>query len=188
MTSTNRRQALMGFATLSMALPLLAQAASAQQPVDPNAQPQPNPPGSGDPAAYVQQTLTAGSFSMQTSQLAVNKAQNPRVAEFAGLEVREQQTVAQILSATGQAAPQLPQDKADMLAALQAQDGGPEFDLAYVDSQIAGHQELLAIQQQLSGMTQASVEVITAKLGEQAIASHLAMLSRLREDLTGQAG
>jgi putative membrane protein len=62
-------------------------------------------------------------------------------------------------------------------------EAGAGFDRAYIDGQIEGHQQLLEIQKSLSGEMTATVEVITAKLVEQAVTSHLAMLDYIKSVL-----
>jgi len=172
MPIANRRSALLALATTAVAVPALLQtsAAFAQQ-------------MNGED--YRNQTLAAGTFSLETSRDALNKAQNPMVKEFAQLEVSEQETIAAILTmAANMTPPALPPEKTTQLQQIQTMAAGPDYDRAYVDAQIAGHQELLGIQQSISAMTQLSVEVVTAKLAEQAITSHLAMLNHIREQLT----
>jgi len=172
MPIASRRSALFALATTAVAIPALLQtsAAFAQQ-------------MNGED--YRNQSLAAGTFSLQASRDAATKAQNAMVKEFAQLETAEQETFASILSTAGNMSPPaLPSDKATQLQQMQAMPAGPDYDKAYVEGQISGHQELLRIQQSISGMTELSVEVITAKLAEQAINSHLAMLNHIREQLT----
>src|SRR5689334_9402065 len=86
---------------------------------------------------YVEQTLAAGTVSLQATNFALGKAQNPRVKQFAGFEAAEQNTMTDVLhgfaepaatSSTGQTsqgarqaastAPVLPQDGADAMEAM----------------------------------------------------------------------
>src|SRR5829696_227737 len=46
---------------------------------------------------HLQQTLAAGTVSLQTSEIALQKAQNPMVKQFAGFERDEQTTIAEVL-------------------------------------------------------------------------------------------
>jgi predicted outer membrane protein len=173
----NRRNALVGFA-LAGALPLaLAATRSLAQ--------DGTPAESSGAEDYVKQTLTVGTVALQSSQVAVDKATDPMVKEFANIEVAEQTTIATVLSATaaGKEPPALPDDDAQKVKALQDTEAGATFDKAYIDAQIEGHQKLLDIQKSLSGQTDPTVEVITAKLAEQAITSHLAMLGHIKEQL-----
>jgi putative membrane protein len=174
MTIANRRTALVtlaaagaGAAALAMSRPTLAQT---------------TPTESGDQSDYVNKTMTVGTLALRTSQIAADKAQNPMVKTFAGLEVGEQTAIATVLSSTqaGKTPPALSEDLAGKIESLNAMQAGADFDKAYIDGQIDGHRQLLDIQKTLSGEMTATVEVITAKLAEQAVTSHLAMLDYIK--------
>ncbi|WP_244477183.1 DUF4142 domain-containing protein [Methylobacterium sp. Leaf125] len=114
-------------------------------------------------AKHAADTTTVGLLALQTSQIALKKAQNPKVKEFAQLEVAEQETIADVLkSMRDQSTPASGQVKAPtadtvqsnldakgkaMVEKLQKADAGPAFDREYVQSQIEGHQQLLEIQE-----------------------------------------
>ena len=172
--NTTRRTALLTFAAAGAApMMLMASRAFAQG-------------GSVvDAGQYAAQTLMAGTFALETSRIAQEKAVDPLVRQFAELEAAEQATIAQILASTGVQPPELPADRQQMLADMQAMESNAQFDTTYVEGQITGHQELLTIQQSISGASEMSVEVITAKLAEQAIMSHLAMLEHIQLHLSG---
>jgi putative membrane protein len=140
-----------------------------------------------DGGQYAAQTLMAGTFSLESSRIAAEKALDPLVKQFAELEFAEQTTIAQILTSTGVTPPELPAERQQMLTEMGNMETNAQFDINYVETQIAGHQELLAIQQTLSGAAELSVEVITAKLAEQAITSHIAMLQHIQTHLAGSA-
>lgn len=178
MTLQTRRSALAILAAATAATPVLLHSQLVL------AQTSPAEPAS-DQSDYVVQTLTVGTVALQTSEIAAQKAQDPMVQEFAQLEVAEQQAVASVLSATeaGKSPPQLPEEQAAKVQELNEMEAGPEFDAAYIDGQIEGHQQLLEIQQTLSGETAATVEAITAKLCEQAVTSHLAMLTHIKAQM-----
>jgi putative membrane protein len=146
---------------------------------------QTTPSEGGNQSDYVVRTLTVGTLALRTSQIAANKAQNAMVKTFAGLEVGEQTAVATVLSSTqaGKTPPALAEDMATRIEDLNAMEAGAGFDRAYIDGQIDGHQQLLEIQKTLSGEMTATVEVITAKLVEQAVTSHLAMLDFIKSIL-----
>jgi putative membrane protein len=172
----NRRTALLGLATAGAVVPLLAVPAHAQT------QPASSIAGANN---YVQQTLLVGTVAMKTSEIAVQKATDPNVKKFAELEVAEQKTIASVLSATpgGKQPPELPPDRQKMIDDLNSMQQGPDFDQAYLQGQIEGHNELLKIQQTMSGEKEASVEAVTARLAEQGVASHLAMLNLIQQML-----
>jgi putative membrane protein len=86
--------------------------AQSQQPAPIQASPQPmqNQPGSAAGGVYasagpmgqaevqhLQQTLATGTVALQTSEIALQKAQNPKVKQFAQFERDEQTTVAEVL-------------------------------------------------------------------------------------------
>ncbi|HZY68981.1 MAG TPA: DUF4142 domain-containing protein [Devosia sp.] len=175
---TTRRNALIGLA-LASSVPLALASTRAF------AQDSGTPAQAGGNADYVTQTLTVGTLALQSSQVAAEKASNEMVREFANLEVAEQTAVAQVLSSTeaGKTPPELPAEDAEKLTALQDTEAGATFDQAYIQMQIEGHQRLLEIQQSISGGNEPTVEVITAKLAEQAITSHLAMLNHINAQL-----
>lgn len=172
----DRRTALLGLATASAAMPLLVVSAHAQ-----------TEPASSIAGAdnYVQQTLLVGTVAMKTSEIAQQKATDPNVKKFAELEVAEQKAIASVLSATpaGKQPPELPPDRQKMIDDLNSMQPGPDFDQAYLQGQIEGHNELLGIQQTMSGEREASVEAVTARLAEQGVASHLAMLGLIQQML-----
>jgi len=182
MTQIDRRAALLSLATASVAIPAILTAFPALAQTTPAE-------GSGDQSDYVKQTLTVGTVALKTSEIAAEKATDPMVKEFATLEVAEQKTIASILSATeaGKTPPELPAEEQAKIDDLNAKEAGPEFDAAYIDGQIEGHNKLLQIQQTISGETEATVEAITARLAEQAVTSHLAMLNHIKSEL-GQSG
>jgi putative membrane protein len=87
--------------------------------------------------------LMGGAFAMQTSQLALTRTSNPDVINFARAEIAEQVQVASALAAAPGAAPLRP-DHATLLRQLEATPAG-RFDRMYVQGQIRGHRELLAL-------------------------------------------
>ena len=87
--------------------------------------------------------LQAGAFSLQTSQLALQRARSARVRDFAQLEVNEQMAMAAALGATPGSIPPDPEHAA-MLEQLSSLSGA-RFDAMYLRGQLMGHQELLAL-------------------------------------------
>jgi len=175
MHNQNRRAALLSLAAVA-ATPVVLHAGAAWAQTAPAE-------STGDQSEYVTQTLAAGTLSLQMSEVAMEKASDPLVQEFAQLEVSEQQAVASVLSATQAEPPALPEDQAARVQALNDMEAGPDFDAAYVEEQIRGHEELLQIQQTLSQETEATIEAVTARLAEPAIMSHLAMLTHIQQHL-----
>src|SRR3954462_9571213 len=89
------------------------------------------------------QDLVGGEFAMRSSRLALSKTRNPDIMNFANAEIAEQVQVATALGAAPGSAPLRP-DHAALLQRLQATPSGP-FDRMYVQGQIRGHRELLAL-------------------------------------------
>ena len=134
----------------------------------------------------------AGTLAKQASELALQKATNPKVKQFANLEVMEQTAMAQVL--TMQASPppaRLDEKHAAVLKELQGASGA-EFDKAYVNAQIQGHAELLTIQDahtigrgQDTAVMLANDTARIATLAKAAIQTHLTMLKELNDVLRG---
>ena len=176
------------FAVLSGAalLPLAVGEARAQPPT-PNA-----PLTAIGMDEYKSRTLMVGTLAKQTSELALQKAANPKVKQFANLEVMEQTAMAQVLTLQASPPPaRLDEKHAAVLKELQGASGA-EFDKAYVKAQIEGHSELLTIQDAYTiGRGQDTVAMLSndtariATLAKAAIQTHLTMLKDLNEVLRG---
>ena len=144
---------------------------------------------------WLQQTMMVGSVALQTSEIALQKAQDEDVKQFAQFERDEQTTIAEVLrsmmepagtaSPQGAAAqPQLDQKHAEMVQKLQQAKAGEAFDKEYVKGQIDGHQELLQIQERfLQGRPQNREAMNAAKLARGHIKEHIAMLKDIQEGL-----
>jgi putative membrane protein len=130
-------------------------------------------------------TALAGAVALQTSEIALKKAQNAKVKEFAQFEYDEQTTIAQILSAMdpsmGQARPDA--KSADMIQRLNGMNGA-QFDKAYVMGQIEGHQTLLAIQEDYIKAGSNREHVAIAKLARGMIKEHLVHLNELQKTMS----
>jgi putative membrane protein len=123
--------------------------------------------------------LQAGAFSMQTSQLAIERARNPRLRDFAQLEANEQMAVAAALGAAPGSVPLRP-DQAQMVQQLSSMSGA-RFDAMYLKGQIAGHEELLALNEPIArGGGMGGREQSVALVAVPAIQTHLYMLRNMR--------
>jgi predicted outer membrane protein len=133
---------------------------------------------------YKAQTLKAGNFSKQISQLAVAKANNPKVRQFAEFEEAEQTAVAQVLTdETNPPILALDTREAEIMGQLQAR-SGKDFDGAYILSQIIGHQQLFNIQQAFLRDAMAGQEYEpVAVLARMVIQMHLTMLQDLKNEV-----
>jgi putative membrane protein len=176
---------LAGCASLAAASPLFAQTRG----------PAPSAADQAGPAEaqHMKDTMRVGSLSLETSRVALQKAQNASLKQFAQFEVAEQETIAEVLKSmqganvtTGQgAAPnaeakgQLDEKGKQTLQKLQQAKSGPEFDKEYLQGQKEGHQELLKIQETYirSGRQREAVNV--SKLARGQIKEHLALLDNI---------
>jgi putative membrane protein len=203
--SMHRRLILTGIAAAA-ATPVLAQT---QQPTPIQVTPQPaNQPSSAAGRAqlgqaeiqHIQQTLAAGTVALQTSEIALQKAQNANVKEFAQFERDEQTTIAEVLrslqdpgatasggtSRGGATAPEISADKAKMMEQLQQAQAGAEFDRRYIEGQLQGHQELLEIQERyLQSNSQNREHVNVSKLARGHIKEHIARLQEIKKEVRG---
>lgn len=174
----NRRQILT--TATRAAVPMLILAASRPG----FAQPGPVPTNAG---THKERTLQIGALSLQLSELALKRAQAPRVREFAGFEQDEQKTLAEVL--TSQHDPQPVALDAMGKQALAQLTGATaaQFDAEYVALEIKGHTQLLEVQEDYL-QTQSSIssdEVHIAMLARGVIRMHLAMLNDLKGTLKG---
>jgi putative membrane protein len=134
-----------------------------------------------------------GSVALQTSEIALQKAQDEDVKQFAKFEADEQKGLAEVLrsmlepagTASPQgagAAPQPDQKHAAMIQKLQQEKAGDAFDKEYVKGQLDGHRELLQIQERfIQGRSQNREAMNVAKLAAGHIREHIQVL----EDLQG---
>lgn len=97
---------------------------------------------------HVMETAMTDQVALRSSQLALEKSQNPAIRQFATFEVEEQTGVAAVLQeVSGMAAPPLDARRGAMLAALTRATAGATFDGAYLDTQRMGHEKLRRIQE-----------------------------------------
>lgn len=130
----------------------------------------------GDP--FVQNELSGGAFAMATSQIALQRSRNPDVRTFAQLEINEQTAVAAALGAAPGRAP-LRQDQAAIVEQLSGM-SGRTFDRMYIQGQIAGHRELLALNSEYAQGGSDPQARSVAIVAVPSIQTHLQILSRLQ--------
>jgi len=122
-----------------------------------------------DLGQYRTMTLMLGSLSLQSSQLATQRATMDKVKQFAGFETAEQVTIAQVLNdSPAPPVAQLDSTHAAQLQALSSQPAGRAFDVQYVTLQLQGHRELLGIQN----------DFLQAQPSMSSDVAHIAMLAR----------
>ena len=136
------------------------------------------------PEEYMTLMLEAGAFTKGAAEIALEKAQDEMARRFAELEIGEIDAVVAVLTGAGAPPPPTPDEldgaEADMIARLRDAEAGPEFDRLFIEAELTGHEEGLAIQQPLSGESEITVPVATAKLAEESIKSHIAMLQTIQ--------
>ncbi|MBT9368673.1 DUF4142 domain-containing protein [Rhizobium sp. CSW-27] len=169
----NRRTILAGMAlagTLPVAGQALAQTGQATQAASGKAL---------DPAKM--KALMGGDFATASSELARQKGTANAVKVFAQLEIREQAAVAKAFGAEPGSAG-LSEKHRQMLAKLEAASGA-EFDRMYIDGQMEGHQELLAIHKQYAENGEDPMARGASMVGVPSIETHLGMLKTIRQSL-----
>lgn len=151
-------------------------------------------------AKHAAETSTVGLAALQASQIAMKKAQNPKIKEFAQLEIAEQETIADVLkSMRDQSTPASGQVKAPtaevvqtnldakgkaMAEKLQKAEAGPAFDREYVQGQIEGHQQLLEIQETYLKTGKDRENLNVTKLMRGQIKEHLTLLQDMHKQLS----
>jgi len=149
---------------------------------------------------YIQQALALSTVSLQQSNFALSKAQNPRVKQFAEFEVGEQNLLTEIMhsfadpnatasttrgaQAAASTAPELPAKDAQAMERLSKAPAGAAFDKDYVALQIQGHQELLKLQEDYLKQGSGNRETTNvAKLARSQIQEHLTKLQDIQKEL-----
>ena len=134
----------------------------------------------GVPAeAFVAGLITTGSLALQTSLIARAKSPNPDVRAFAQSEINEQTSIAQSLGV----APMIGRREAILIARHRRLPAGLGFDRFYVRNQIAGHQELFALN---STYARSGADPQLRALSREVlplIRTHLSVLSEFRAGL-----
>jgi len=154
---------------------------------------------------HAMDTLAVGSMSLLASRVALNKARDEDVKEFAEFEVAEQETIADVLKSmkdgTVSGKVTAPSDT-DVRQQLSEEDNatlqkmekmeGKEFDRAYIRAQIEGHQKLLRIQDEYLAIGNEPGHINVAKLARGQIKEHLQLLADAQDDddksTTGRSG
>jgi predicted outer membrane protein len=130
-------------------------------------------------------TTIAGAATLETSKIALAKASDPRVKQFAQFEFDEQTTLAGVLEAYdpsyGAARPDA--RMSSTIQALVGMGAGPDFDKAYVKSQIEGHKLLIEIQEDYLKTGSNRERVAIAKMTRGVIKEHLALLDQIQAAL-----
>ncbi|HEY8382121.1 MAG TPA: DUF4142 domain-containing protein [Microvirga sp.] len=161
---------------------------------------------------YIQETMAAGTVTLQAANFAESKAQHPRVQRFAAFEREEQNMMFEILHALAEpattsstnaqatqattssrpqnasqaaaTAPVLTDQASSLMEKMSRAERGPAFDREFVELQLARHQELLQVQERyLAGNPQNRELVNIAKLARAQIREHVTELQAIQKDL-----
>jgi putative membrane protein len=159
---------------------------------------------------HLEDTMQVGTVALATSRMALEKARDPRVKQFAQFEVAEQETIAAVLKAmqepdttattqnTGGANGQPAQaGTSSRMADSNAQpslgpQGGPmvdkmqdlngaEFDRAYLKAQLDGHRQLLQIQDAALQAGGPREQMGVARMARTQISEHIVLLQGLEQ-------
>ncbi|MGO4706406.1 DUF4142 domain-containing protein [Microvirga sp. 2MCAF38] len=143
---------------------------------------------------HIRQTLQVGGVSLETSRIALQKAQNADLKQFAGFEVQEQTTLSEVLhsilepgatSATGGAATSTDAQSRDMIQKLQSAQTGSDFDRQYLQGQLQGHHALLQIQERyLQSRSQNREGTNITKMARGQILEHIALLEGIQRKMS----
>ena len=184
----DRRHLLAGLA-VAAAGPAFAQTHTAPIPVSSSPAPTAGAGAAGAMSAAEQQwmqgTMMAGAAALQTSQIALEKAQDEDVKLFAKFEADEQKGMAEVLQSmmsgsTSAGAPPMPKlegKHAELVQKLQQAKAGEAFEKEYIRGQVEGHRELLQIQETLLKSNPTNREAMNvAKLARSRIQEHLETL------------
>jgi putative membrane protein len=102
---------------------------------------------------FLAHAASSDQFEIQSSQLALSASQNAAVRNFANLLIADHTRMSQAMAAAAQSAgiqppaPTLLPEQQAALTQLQAAGTGPNFDMAFRQAQITGHQQALGMMQ-----------------------------------------
>ena len=132
-------------------------------------------------------------MALETSRIALEKAQNQDLKRFAKFETDEQTTLGEVLkamidpaatTATAATAGNQMDPKAREMVQKLSQASGTAFDREYLTGQMQGHQELLRVQESyLASNPQNREHVGVAKLARGMIREHIALLEDIQTKL-----
>ena len=172
-----RRNILAGLASAGLA-PAFVRSATAQPIV---AQ------GSMSPADVARDALGDMAFALATSQLAMQRAENPMVRTFAQMEAEEQMAFTEARRMAGLPLPapsMMDSGEQQMTQQLQSMNGA-QFDRMYIQGQIRGHQELLNTHSAIAQSGATREERMLATVAVPAIKTHLSMLQGIQQQMRG---
>lgn len=127
-----------------------------------------------------QRIAAASTFAVATSRLAATRGSAAPVKTFAGFEIAEQASItrAMELASLPVSQVQLDAEHAQQLRQLESLNGA-DFDRMYLQGQLTGHRELLALHQR-SASSGARDEKIISTIAVAGIEQHIAMLQGMQ--------
>ena len=143
---------------------------------------------------HMRDTMMAGMVALETSRIALEKARNAEVKQYAKFEKDEQEGIADVLksmmdpASTASTMPmpmKLEGEDAAMVQKMQGMQAGAEFDRMYVQGQIEGHQKLLRIQEEYIRQGRNREHLNVAKLARGHIKEHIEDFTDLSKTLKG---
>ena len=135
------------------------------------------------PEEYVAMTAKAGAFTKTLAEAAMERGEADAIKTFAQLEIGEVDALMEVLAAAGAPATvELDPEQMQMIEQMQGMEGA-EFDRMFLEAQLTGHQTALGIQEPMADMSEITLPVATAKLAEESIKSHIAMLEMIQAQM-----
>ncbi len=132
-----------GVGLLAFGVPKVALASRQHQPQADTGQDYPQPrPNARTDREYRLRLIGPATVSLMACEIAVTKASNDLVLEFANFELREQQGMAKILEEMHTPKPEIDAHGKRMLDTLRNTPRGAEFDRAFITGQLHAHQYL----------------------------------------------
>ena len=149
---------------------------------------------------WMMNTMMTGMVALETSKVALQKARDANVKQFAKFESDEQEGLAEVLrsmqepsamaggsgaATTGSAgAPQMDAKHREMVQKLQQASAGAAFDKEYLQGQLQGHRELLQIQDNFIKSGSRNREAVNvAKLARGRIQEHIELIQSIEKDM-----
>jgi putative membrane protein len=149
---------------------------------------------------WIMNTMMTGMVALETSKVALQKARDADVKQFAKFEFDEQEGLAEVLrsmqepsamaggsgaATTGSAgAPQMDAKHREMVQKLQQASAGAAFDKEYLQGQLQGHRELLQIQDNFIKSGSRNREAVNvAKLARGRIQEHIELIQSIEKDM-----
>lgn len=142
-----------------------------------------------DAATFMSAAAASDLFETQSSKLALEKSKNKDIRDFAKMMITDHAKTTQGVKDAAQKAnltvptPTLNADQQQMMAALHAA-SGDAFDQTYLQQQLAGHQQALALMQNYAESGDTPALQNAAKTAIPIVQKHLARL----KELTKQGG